>query len=220
MIERLKTKIKSRTGASITFALMIFLVCAVASGVIIVAASTASGRFSGMKEMDSRYDVVARAAELLCRTFDQREIKVHYAVSGGDIDRQQDEDNITLNGMTDPYKSIFIDASRKLLLLKTDDVYVIPKDEGESTVAVTDTIQGADGQDYTCVIRETLRNGLLTFDISASGGRTNNGVYTLSLTFASNVKKSAVEIPVTVDDTAVQTGDATVTWALRDIRRR
>ena len=50
----LKKKVASRRGASITFALLLFLVCAVVSSVVIVAGTAAAGRISRMAEMDQR----------------------------------------------------------------------------------------------------------------------------------------------------------------------
>ena len=64
-MNRIKKKIKSNNGASITFALLIFLVCAVISGIVIVAATTSAGRMSKTTEMDQRYYAVTSAAELL-----------------------------------------------------------------------------------------------------------------------------------------------------------
>lgn len=61
----IQKKIRSRRGASITFALLLFLVCAVLSSVVIVAATTASGRISRLAETDQRYYAVTSAAELL-----------------------------------------------------------------------------------------------------------------------------------------------------------
>ena len=65
MKNRILTKLRSRTGASITFALLLFLVCAVLASVILVAASAAAGRMSGIAEADQRYYAVTSAAELL-----------------------------------------------------------------------------------------------------------------------------------------------------------
>ena len=64
-MQAIKRKLRSRRGASITFALLLFLVCAVLSSVIIVAASTASGRMSKLAETDRRYYAVTSAAELM-----------------------------------------------------------------------------------------------------------------------------------------------------------
>lgn len=64
-MNRVKRKLKNQTGASITFALLLFLVCAVLSSVIIVAATAASGRMSKIAETDQRYYAVTSAAVLL-----------------------------------------------------------------------------------------------------------------------------------------------------------
>ena len=64
-MSRIKNRLRSRRGASITFALLLFLVCAVLSSVIIVAATAAAGRIAGMAEADQRYYAVTSASELL-----------------------------------------------------------------------------------------------------------------------------------------------------------
>ncbi len=59
-------KLRSRKGASLTFALLAFLVCAVISAVLLAAAQTAAGRVSGQAEADQRYYAVSSAAKLFC----------------------------------------------------------------------------------------------------------------------------------------------------------
>ncbi len=65
MNNRIMNKLRSRSGASITFALLLFLVCSVLCAVIFAAATSASGRMSSLPESDQRYFAVASAAELL-----------------------------------------------------------------------------------------------------------------------------------------------------------
>ena len=72
-METPKNKIRSESGASITFALLIFLVCAVVSAAVIVAASAAAGRISKTTEIDQRYYTVTSAAELLIDMLDDGE---------------------------------------------------------------------------------------------------------------------------------------------------
>ena len=74
----MKNKIKSRRGASITFALLLFLVCSVLSGIIIVAATTASGRMDQIAESDQRYYAVTSAAELLKDELDGKCVTVEF----------------------------------------------------------------------------------------------------------------------------------------------
>lgn len=60
-----KKKLRSDKGASITFGLLLFLVCAVVSSVVLVSATTAAGRMKGIAETDQRYYSVTSASELM-----------------------------------------------------------------------------------------------------------------------------------------------------------
>ena len=72
----MKNKIKSQRGASITFALLLFLVCAMVSSVVIVAATTAGGRMSNLPDIDQRYYAVSSAAELLGKALNEQVVTV------------------------------------------------------------------------------------------------------------------------------------------------
>lgn len=61
----IKNKLNSERGASLTFALLLFLVCAVVGSAVLVAGTAASGRMSRIAEMDQRYYSVNSAARLL-----------------------------------------------------------------------------------------------------------------------------------------------------------
>ena len=61
----LRRKLASRRGASITFALLLFLVCTIVGVIVIVAASAASGRVSGMPLSDTRNYAVNSAIDIL-----------------------------------------------------------------------------------------------------------------------------------------------------------
>ena len=67
MLRQVHQKLRSRTGASITYALLLFLVCAVIGAVVLTAGTAAAGRVSKMAEMDQRYYSVTSAAELLAQ---------------------------------------------------------------------------------------------------------------------------------------------------------
>ena len=75
-MNRIRKKLASDRGASITFALLLFLVCAVLCSVIITAASTASGRMANLAETDRRYYAVTSAAELLKSLIDGQTVSV------------------------------------------------------------------------------------------------------------------------------------------------
>lgn len=58
-------KLRSRRGASITFALLLFLVCAVVGSVVLAAGTAASGRLAKLAESEQRFYAVNSAAELV-----------------------------------------------------------------------------------------------------------------------------------------------------------
>ena len=64
-MQTIKKKLRSQYGASITFALLLFLVCAALCSVIIVAATSSAGRMSKLAETDQRYYAVTSAADLI-----------------------------------------------------------------------------------------------------------------------------------------------------------
>ena len=69
-MKEIRKKLRSERGASITYALLLFLVCAVVGAVVLVAATSASGRLSGLAGTDQRYYSVTSAAELMRDLYD------------------------------------------------------------------------------------------------------------------------------------------------------
>lgn len=61
-------KLHDRRGASLSFALLLFLVCAAVGSVVLASATAAAGRASGLPEYDRRYFAVTSAADLLRET--------------------------------------------------------------------------------------------------------------------------------------------------------
>lgn len=77
-------KIRSRKGASITFALLAFLVCAVIGSVVLSAAIASSGRVSGLAEMDQRYYAVTSAAQLFSDALDRQNFTIERKLTQND----------------------------------------------------------------------------------------------------------------------------------------
>lgn len=69
-LKKIAYKLRSVRGASVTFALLLFLVCAVIGSVVLTAGSASAGTFSELTEMDSRYYSVTSAAGLLRDSLD------------------------------------------------------------------------------------------------------------------------------------------------------
>jgi len=72
----LMKKVKSNTGASLSMALLLFLVCAVIGIVVLTAATASAGRASKLAEMDGRYYSVASAAELLAQELSDKSVTI------------------------------------------------------------------------------------------------------------------------------------------------
>lgn len=68
--------LRSRTGASITFALLLFLVCAVVGALVLTAGTAAAGRISNLAESDQRFYSVSSAAELLAGELSGKKVTI------------------------------------------------------------------------------------------------------------------------------------------------
>lgn len=61
----LRQIVKDETGASLSLALLLFLVCTIIASVVLIAGTTASGRMANLADMDQKYYSVTSAVELL-----------------------------------------------------------------------------------------------------------------------------------------------------------
>ena len=75
-MNEIRIKLRSEKGASISFALLLFLVCAVTGSVILAAATAAAGRLSRLVESDQRYYSVTSSAEMLKADLDNKTVQV------------------------------------------------------------------------------------------------------------------------------------------------
>ncbi len=191
----IKNKLQSRRGASITFALLLFLVCAVISSVVIVAATASAGRMSGVKETDQRYYAAIEAAKRLQTIFDGKQVEVTYDRS------TKSRDTATITVPADGNYTLLKNIS---FCAATDTAY-----EGAAV-----TIPNAAAADYTCTVTPKLEGGLLTFSISVTGGteNINTGTYALDIVFASNVKRPD-------PGSGATTARATVSWKLHSLKK-
>lgn len=69
-------KIKSNKGASLSIALLFFLICAVISSVVLTAGTAAAGRLSKRAELDQQYYLVNSAAELIIEELEGKTVLV------------------------------------------------------------------------------------------------------------------------------------------------
>ena len=65
MLNRLKQKLNSKNGASLLFAMLFFIMCAVIGSIVLTSASGVSGQLSVLQEKDRSYYAVSSAANYI-----------------------------------------------------------------------------------------------------------------------------------------------------------
>ena len=78
-MKAIRQKLNSQNGASITYALLLFLVCSVVGSIVLAAGTASAGRFSGLSDYDQQYYSVTSAAELFRRQYfpgDSRDVQI------------------------------------------------------------------------------------------------------------------------------------------------
>lgn len=231
-MNRLRSKLRSKRGASITFALLIFLVCAVVSSVVIVAATTAGGTMSGLRENDQRYYAATEAAHKLKNDFVSNGeggylegitvILPYTDATAEDDDETSEGDELTTNdspARTITYQDIIsanIDSTSAIA--KKASVAAVMRslmDQGIMTtqeIKLDDyTMTPSEDSVYSCLINQSLENGLLSFTIVASGG-TRPDAFKLSIRFTPNVQFHEA-------DEAHEYPYAVVNWSLHSLSR-
>lgn len=198
-MKAVRKKLISQSGASITFALLLFLVCAVISSVVIVAGSTAAGRMARVAQMDQRYYAVTSAVELLKDAIDGRTVTVAY--------NKNDKKATAVSDGTGG--AILNHASEQLIeAMKAGDAS--PSTVFSRQLALT---AGANAG-LNCVVMEHMsRNGLLVFTIYNGTSATEpKEKYALEITFRPTVKAAA-------SDAADANETATVEWRFLSVHK-
>ncbi len=130
-------KASSQTGASITFALLLFLVCAVVGSVVLVSGTSAAGRLSKIAEYDQRYYAVTSTAQLLADKLDNYTVTVV----------QKSEETIEKTAVY-TYDSEGVVTSRTMTV-------------SSDTVAYSSDIEGSDGRASASLGQSILRDAAL-----------------------------------------------------------
>ena len=219
----LKRKLRSRRGASITFALLLFLVCAVVSSVVIVAATAAAGRMSERAQIDQRYYAVSSAVSLLRdECTDVRVVTRHTENASGAITSGPTVTQL-VDLSTDTPTVISSDSYGNYPILTDATVLLVQKIEGDTpdtsaadaTLALTagTTVENAA---LNCTIEEFIK-GQSKQMVLRVGNQAAEGVtkrYILDLTLNASLRQSKRESGA--GSTVVTT---TVEWKLGDIRK-
>ena len=204
----IRTKLNSQRGASITFALLLFLVCAVVGSVVLTAGTAAAGRMSKLAEMDQRYYSVTSAARLMRNMVEGESVTIVKTTKTETTDESSETtttqpSTITLNGRTIvppvSFETIAQDAAYSYAVLKSGN-----------TRTLTLSVAGHDELKVT--VTETLAtDGTLTFLITRASG---NGEYSLKETFTAD----ASTVLGTNEYQKTTTETTKISWKFADLK--
>ena len=200
-------KLRSNEGASLTFAIMLFLVCAVIGSIVLTAGTIASGRLAEKAEMDQRYYNVTSVAEFLKDTLDGRAVKIIRENTSPAI-------TVRVEGYDDPVSDQMDFDKYDFLTLKT--LQLLPALSWESdfysgsekTTNLRFQVTGYGGDDGDIAdIRATVKNGVMTIDIYDNG-------YTVRMNLAPQISEVTSK-----NDNNVEIKTATITWRVNSIEK-
>ena len=205
-------KIQSETGASLSFALLIFLVCTVVGSVILTSGTASSGRLSRLKDVDTRYYSVESAANLIRKTMDGRVVNAVYEIEDDDI---TGDITFEVNGDDDMFSSMLTEAVQSVI-----------QKESISTPWHTLTFSGnlsgttLDQINATAMVKLNT-NGIMNFVVSNTD---DEETYSVSMDIEPDFhqREETVTEVVTVDDEEQEVEKTyvyvTVTWKGGEIR--
>ena len=206
-LHKLKQKLKSQTGASITFALLLFLVCAVVGSAVLVAGTAAAGRMSKVAEMDQRYYAVNSAARLLVDTIQEKPLEIVKKETAETGTPTYEIDGKSVSDLASSITSIPLEAAYWLGYLRTEKIdapkqlkLTLSSDKQNDSIEVT--------------INETINpDGSLIFEIRNKSNGTNTQQYGLRMSFGLDKVEN--------DELNMQKNErvhtATLQWKLSDI---
>lgn len=202
----IRKKLNSQRGASITFALLLFLVCAVVGSAVLVAGTAASGRMSRIAETDRRYYAVNSAARFLVETIESETVTIEETKS---IPSGSPAYRLNGNDPEEISSSFPVDAAVQLGYLGGTKI-TEPKTRSNFTIA----FDGLDSEQASAVavdIKQVLNpDGTMMFEISKGSDAQK---YTIRVYFS--LDKQETESLDRQEKT--ETRKTTLNWKLSDI---
>lgn len=223
-LNKLQTKLRSQRGASILFALLLFLVCAAVGSVALAAGTAAAGRTIQLAKMDQRYYCVTSATELMRDSIEGKTVTV--------VDREDqvtistDKETVTLDADAPSFTSSSILIHAAGSLVDTGYTSKITRPADLTFLLATDGSEEVQAA-LNAEIREVLDpDGTMRLMISSLPENGDTDRYTLQLTFSADRRQT--ESSRTVESWNEATGEAsstvittyttTLTWSLDNIK--
>ena len=207
-MQAIRNKLRSRRGASLTFALLLFLVCAVVGSAVLVAGTAAAGRMSKIAEMDQRYYSVHSAARLLIDMMEKSDVRVEKTVmtddSAADSYKYFEKigDTETEVSITSGFTSIAMEAA-----------YRIANDKNISDVITFTLEPSIENGNLKVAVRETLvPDGGILFELENADEESDH--YLIHVRLAAK-KQEKHEL---ITDEHKELITTSLTWELSDVQ--
>ena len=217
-VRKILKKLNDQAGASITFALLLFLVCAVVGSAVLVAGTAASGRMSKIAEMDQRYYAVNSAAHLLSKSISDETVTVKKVTPGtdgssSDYYLNNDENAFTNSSVAnlDSFPEIAAYQMGYLTGTRAEDTeYSYALTVSDETGGSNTHLQGNENALAVDINEKVLSDDRIVLEVSKG---TNPGeTYIMRLTFNPS-KKELRELDVV---SGTETITTTLNWTLSD----
>ena len=216
-MNRMLDKLRSGRGASITFALLLFLVCAVLCSVIITTASTAAGRMSNMAEADQRYYSVTSACELMKGLIDGKTVTMvkasdtTYLVPG----MGGEQASVSYNDNTGYKLPNTATVNQSIVTYTANARYNNGNKNGTFTNEKV-TLSGLsddlkDGAAPKDLLVTLGNNGDITLTVTKTSGR-NQNPFAMEMVFTADVKNGSFSKRVNPEEDPIQITTTTYTW--------
>ena len=217
---RISNKLNNNRGASISVALLFFLVCAVIGSVVLTAGMAAAGRYSKLVESDKRYYCVNSAVGLLTDIIENEHPSVSLTCTSTTYTLTKIKDGVRtvlqntedksfdIDGALPSSPTVFDDLAKTLYVGSgsiTESIWnngVTPETDFVKKFNINVSSGGAEKTELTAAVElRADKNGNLTVTVSSGG---DSDVYSVVMTFQadSNVAYNTTDRK-TVTDTGV-----------------
>lgn len=204
------TKLRSQRGASITIALLLFLVCTVIGSVVLAAGTASSGRVSDLARMDRRYYAVASAAQLLARELSGKEVVYEKTGSVTTINGEDVKDAESVGAMSYLSRQAAHYLNSGSVESSTENLVLEFRNTTDETSNVTSTIYVTSTLDNSGKLKLVVSDYLNSIDSTDSG-------YRLTLTMIPTISDLG-EWSEKIGDTDTTTSRHKISWTADSIR--
>lgn len=211
---KMYSKIRSNRGASLSFALLLFLVCTVVGSVVLAAGTASAGRMSKLGESDQSYYSVTSAAQFLAKELSDKEVKIvrtYEETTETEYEISSDE-SLVRTGTPPTVTSVYTTVLQRKLAsgLGYEDVITKTRngDEPEEPFFLDETGSFlSERAIYYLLGRPGICNNTDAMNASFAGGIADDtgGTFTIEHEYHNDILKITGKYKVNVDGTIVLT---------------